>query len=187
MTKMKIKRISLLLLISTVGLFQTGCFGVTSHFKSIRESVAQRVDKDYVKRFEFGIGRSMMSVAGLFIRVAEKNNDESENVDDLFAQIDLIEFSIFEKRDHSRNSPEVKVLDDLIYKLENNHYEYFVKFKDGNELGIVFLRESKDSYDRLLLVTFADENMVIAEMRGNLEGMIDWALKKRTMEVASNN
>lgn len=189
MTTIKLKKIGILLLLTVVGLSQTGCFGVSSHFKSVRNSIAKNVDNDYVQRFEFSVGRSLMSFAGLFIRIAENVNEEGEKIrpDELLAEIDRVEMSIFEKRDHRPSLPESSTLDDVTWYLEDEGYEYFVRFRDRDEMGMVFLREHNDNYDRLLLITFADENLVIVEMRGDLGGMIDWVLKKKNrMEMASN-
>ena len=181
-TLKKSNRYLLIAVLIAAGLLQTGCIGVSNEFRNTRRYIVSQLDVRYFQVFEFSIGRSLMSVASLFVKMS----DNKEKVDELLDQINRVQISNYEKRDHRSYIPSSEEMQNLVNKIKELDYDYFVKVRERDNMTLVFLKNSEiQFYDKMLMVIFEEENFVIVELDGNLERMVDFMLKKANKELTN--
>ena len=89
---MKFKRLLSILLLLTVSISLTGCFGVRRSFKNMRTYVFENTNIEYEKQIEFRVGAGGLMLAGMFVKLA----DTDEPIDKLLGQISDVQIGIYE-------------------------------------------------------------------------------------------
>ncbi len=170
-----------LVILSSVFLF-SGCFGVNTEFRSIRNSLLQNNKEDFDRTFELSIGQAGMLLAGMFIRMA----DESEhNIDQMLAQVSRVQIGVYELEDPAdrQNVNCREMLTSVETQMKNEGWHYIVKTRDNNEIAAVFIRDNiLDEFSEMFVVAFSNKELVLVHLNGDLDNLIQIAIREHGLK-----
>lgn len=181
MNQRKNKSVIFLVILSSVFLF-SGCFGVNTEFRSIRNSLLQNNKSDFDRTFELSVGQAGMLLASMIIRMA----DESEySVDELLAQVSRVQIGVYELEDHvdfaDINCKEM--LGSIDAQMKNEGWHYIVKTRDHGEIAAVFIRDNiLDEFSEMFVVAFSGEELVLVQLNGDLDNLIQIAIREHGLK-----
>lgn len=162
----------------------SGCIGINSDFRNIRNSILELSGNRFHKEIEFSVGAFGLMVAGNFVKL----NNSDENIDDMLDQITRVQIGIYERKSLKADN----ILNHLrevsnMMKLEG--WKYLVRSTEGNEMSAVFLRAKDNGHiNRMFVVALTGDELILTEVSGNLEKLIELAIKDRglTFDIVNN-
>jgi hypothetical protein len=176
----------LLIIIMLASLVLTGCIGVNGGFRNIRNHILNNMSANYEKEIEFSVGSGGIFLASMFIGFA----DIEENVDDMLRQISSVQIGIYKNESGEVIKNDFSVLKSLSDKMEEKGWTFIVRSIDNDELAAVFVNNnSEDELTQVFVVALHDEELVLAEIHGDLGDLIDIAIREHGLnfEIAENH
>jgi hypothetical protein len=179
--KMIQKNRTLILTLITVGFLFTGCISVNRDFKRIRTNIFENSNVNITNKFELGIGKSAISLVSLFVtfKTSEKEIDPGEYI----SQLNSVQIGQYKLgRKISDIAVSVKNITDYM-KTEGWHY--IVKHSSKKEITMIFLRDNMDNSELndLFIINLQDNVLVLVDLNGELNHLIDIALRDRSLNV----
>lgn len=179
---MKNKRILTVILLGVMLVTLSGCIGVNRNFKHVRSHVLSGVNGNFKKETEFRIGKGLITLAGLFVSFAE--NETDVDIRGIIHNLDRVQIGIYknyggERLDFSRDG-----LISLCNIMEERDMYYIVRTIDDDQLTGVFLRDNDmDEIRDMYVVHFDQRELVIVEIKGDLDDIIAIALQEANHNI----
>ena len=171
---MKLKKLGVTVLLVFIGISFSGCIGVNSDFGSIRNSLLKNMNGRFERDIEFSVGALGIKIAESFVKFA----DTEEDVDEMLNQVSHVQIGVYSRKDFDDFHPSMLELKQLGRELQKDGWQYIVKNINDDEITTVFLNKNNDGQlNRLLVVNYSDDELVLAELTGNLEKLIQHAIK----------
>ncbi|MCO6474648.1 MAG: DUF4252 domain-containing protein [Melioribacteraceae bacterium] len=180
---MKAKSLVVLLLAALFMMNFSGCIGVNGNFKRVRDNILVNIDGRADRVVEFALGPSGMMFASLITSFAA----DEEYVDDLMRQVTKIQVGVYERKDFSE--PNYMMLKDLSDEMNDQGWNYLVRSYDHGNLAAVFTQsDDLDNIHSLFIVVLERDEMVMVELKGNLDRMIEIAVRENGLkfDIAGN-
>jgi len=177
MNSNKIKFVMSLLL---VALLFTGCIGVDRGFRSIRDYVLDPANNQFEKEFEFSFGSVSITMAELVLNFA----DVDEPVDEILSEIHNIQVGIYNNTSDVKIKPGFEEAKFLTNKMKNAGWDCIVRSVDRNEMTAVFVKAHDDELNRLFVISVNKDEVVLAEVLGNLHKVIEIAIREKGLDFA---
>ena len=179
---MNLRRIKLLTGILLVAFLFTGCIRVDRGFRSIRDYVLDSSNNQFEKEFEFSLGFVTISMAELVLNFT----DIDEPVDEILSEISSIQVGIYKNNSDSRIEPSFKEVRFLTNKMQHAGWDCIVRSVNKTEMTTIFIKGNSDELNQLFVITANNEEVVIAEILGNLHKVIEIAIRERGFDFALN-
>lgn len=176
---MKKNRLAIVLISLSSIFFLTGCFGVNGEFKGIRNSVIGSLNGNFHKDIEFSVGSAGLSLAGLFVSFG----DTDEPVEEMLDKVKKVQIGIYKYHCDNFETNSFTDLKQLNDDLKDDDWECIVRNRDYNELSSVYVQTDDDSINRLLVISLSNDELVIAEIRGRLEQLVEIAIREHGFEI----
>lgn len=178
------RKLLLLIVIAAIALNLSGCIGVNSEFRKIRNHVFEKMNLDYSKKFEFSVGAAGLALAGTFVSFA----DTDEPVGEIISNISRVQIGIYDRRDINLFSADAEDLNDFVNAMEEQGWQYIVKSLQHDGLTAVFVDgDAEYEINEIFVVAVEDDEMVLAEVHGNLEGVVEAAIRGRGLNFNTSN
>jgi len=181
---MKLKRSLSILLLLTVSISLTGCFGVRRSFKKMRAYVFENTNIEYKKQIEFGVGAGGLMLAGMFVKLA----DTDEPIDKLLGQISDVQIGIYDNEKNVEFNADYKSLKNITNIMERAGWEFIVRTVNRHELTAVFVKQKDERINQLYIIAVTNEEMVLVEIHGNIDELVAIAIREKGLkfDVVSN-
>ncbi|MCK5086623.1 MAG: DUF4252 domain-containing protein [Melioribacteraceae bacterium] len=181
---MKFKRLLSILLLLTVSISLTGCFGVRRSFKNMRTYVFENTNIEYEKQIEFRVGAGGLMLAGMFVKLA----DTDEPIDKLLGQISDVQIGIYENEKNVEFNADYKSLKNITNIMERAGWEFIVRSVNRDELTAVFVKQNNERINQLYIIAVTNEEMVLVEVHGNIDELVAIAIREKGLkfDVVSN-
>jgi hypothetical protein len=161
----------------------TGCFGVNRDFKEIRDNVIDIVGSRVKKNIEFGVGAAGLALAGSFIRFAEEDDLPA----DIISYLDAVQIGVYENYFPSPNK-KMREFRDFCNKMSDLGWQFIVRSIDEENMSLVFVKNDLgDGINELLVITNDNNELVIATMEGELEEIVEVAIRNKEFGVVMVN
>jgi len=171
---MKLKKLGVIGLLVFIGISVSGCIEVNSDFGNIRNSLLKNMNGRFERDIEFSVGSLGIKIAKSFVKFA----DTEEDIDGMLNQVSHVQIGVYSIKEHNRFQPSMLGLKQLCMELQKDGWQYIVKNINDDEITTVFLNRNNDGQlNRLLVVNYSDDELVLAELTGNLEKLIQHAIK----------
>ncbi len=176
------KRNKLLLIISIIFILLSfsGCVGITGEFGELRNKIIERFGDNYESEFQISFGSVEVTISSWFIDFAA-NEDK---VDEMIREIDNVQFGVYQKIKNSGTSPTYKSLISIENEMKSNGWKPIVRSVDNGELNAVFVRSNpKEILNRIYVISYSDEELVLIEVEGDLKKVISYAIEKKEFDI----
>lgn len=161
----------------------SGCIGVNSGFRSIRNHLLDNMSEGYEREIEFSVGAGGIYLASLFVSFSE----EDESVDDLLRQITSVQIGIYKNETGQKAKNDFTILKSLSNKMEEKGWTYIVRSIDDDEMVAVFVNNDiSDELTQVFVVALEDKELILAEVHGDLGGLIEIAIREHGLNFALN-
>lgn len=162
------------LLLALTGTFVFGCASVDGNFCRMRDLVVQSTGaREVVTEFQIGLGPGLLWLGGTVARLASGDDE----VAGLLLDIHAVQVGVY--RLHGETSHVRALPTDLVRRLAKRGYEPIVTVSGKREATLVFARMRKERLQALVVVALDGEELVLAEVRGRLERVVQEAVRSR--------
>lgn len=178
------KVINLLIATLAASVLLSGCIAVDGYFKNVRNKVFSSVNGDFQKEMEFSFGAAAITLTS----VAVSFSDAPEMTDDMLRKIDRIQIGIYKNRDWRNFKPNFNSLREITADLRDDGYEFIVRSVGRDEMVAVMVKTSSERLKEMFVVAVNDEEMVMTQIFGDLDELIEIALRSEGfgVELAKN-
>ena len=177
---MNSKKIKFVMSILLVALLFTGCIGVDRGFRSIRDYVLDPSNNNFEKEFEFSFGSVSVTMAELVLNFA----DVEEPVEEILSEISNVQVGIYKNNSDVIIEPSLEEAKFLTTKMKKAGWDCIVRSVDRNEMTAVFVKAHDDELNRLFVISVNDDEVVLAEVLGNLHKVIEIAIREKGLDFA---
>ena len=175
---MKTNKVKIILRLLAASLLLTGCFSVDGYFKKMRNTVLNGIDGDYKREIEFGIGAAGLALSSYAVSFSDAN----DYADDMIRKIDRVQVGIYKTRDYEK--PKFSTLKAVTSDLKDEGYEFIVRSVDHDEMTAVMVKNEHDNrLKEMFIVTLNDEELVLVQVFGDLDKLIEIALRENGLNV----
>ncbi|GJQ63054.1 MAG: hypothetical protein SCALA702_21070 [Melioribacteraceae bacterium] len=179
---MKNKKYLTVILLGVMLVTLSGCIGVNRNFKQVRSHVLSNVEGSFKKEAEFRVGKGLITLAGMFVSFAE--NETEVDVKGILRNLDRVQVGIYKNRNSERIDFSRAGLVSLCEIMEDRGMYYIVRSIDNDELTGVFLHDNDtDEIRDMYVVHFDQRELVIVEIKGDLDDIIAIALQEANHRI----
>lgn len=176
---MKTNKYLMGLLIALLLIGSTGCLGVNSEFRALRNEVRDAMNCRLKKETEIRVGSFLLGMARTFVSFAE----EDEMAEEVLRQVDAVQVGVYKNRSRSFD-PDYKALNRIQYNLEDYGWSPIVSRREHDEYTLILSKEDDDNYiHKMLVINFDHRELVIAEVKGDLEELAEYAIEHEGLDV----
>ena len=177
------KNIKSILVIFFLSIFFTGCIGVNSDFKDIRNNVIDLVGHKVKKKIEIGIGAAGLALAGSFVRFAEEDDLPA----DIISYLSSVQVGIYENFYYHENNT-AREFSNFCSKISDLGWQYIVRSYEKENFTLVFVKNDLiEGINEMLVITNNDSELVIATMEGELEEIVAVAIRNKDFGIVMVN
>ena len=180
---MIINRMKIIFSILLLSITATGCIGVDRSFRGMRNYVLEFSENEYKKEIEFSVGFVTIGMAGLVVSAS----DIEEPIDELLSEISNVQIGVYNNNSDNRIKPNFKEAKFLTKKMERAGWNCIVRSVNRDEMVLLFVKTNNDEINQLFVITVNDDEVVLAEVLGNLHKIIEIAIRERGFDLASAN
>ncbi len=168
------KRSILLLLLC--GIFASlfiGCL-TTNEFNYIERSIKKEISPAKVKtKFKFAFGPISLSTARSIVNFTKDGEEASKYL----KEIQRVQVGVYEVHEAERAS-QLRIPRKVEQKLEKLGWEIFIRIKEKDEHVNLFYKQISKHVSGLYMIVLEADEMVIVEVLGNLEQIIEQAIQE---------
>ncbi|MBU0475609.1 MAG: DUF4252 domain-containing protein [Bacteroidetes bacterium] len=177
---MKQKKIKFVIEFLLIALLFTGCIGVDRSFRSIRNYVLESSGGKFEKEFEFSLGSITIGMAEIVVNMA----DTDEPIEEILSEIDNVQVGVYNNISGTKIKSNLEELKFLTNKMKNAGWDCIVRSLNKNEMTAVFVRFYEDKLNQLFVISLNNNEMVIVEILGNLNKVIEIAIREKGLDFA---
>lgn len=174
------KKIKFIMGILLVALLSTGCIGVDRGFRSIRDYVLDSSNNQFEKEFEFSFGSVSITMAELVMNFA----DVEEPIDEILSEISSVQVGVYNNNSEAKIKPSFEEAKFLTNKMKKAGWDCIVRSVDRNEMVTIFVKAHGDELNQLYVISVNNDEVVLAEVLGNLHKVIEIAIRERGFDFA---
>ena len=177
---MKTKSITIIISVSLLLIFLTGCIGVNKKFSEVKDKIMGELGNDYKTEFQFSVGSSAITISSWFVDLAA----EQDYIDDMMREISSVQVGVYYKVEGSDAKANFGTLQSIDEEMNNNGWKYIVRSIDNKELTAIYLSDDPEEIlNKMYVINLSDEKLVIVEINGDLKKVISYAIEERNFHV----
>lgn len=173
------KAIKLIIVTLAASFLLSGCIAVDGYFKGVRNKVFSSVDGDFQKEVEFSFGAAAITLSS----VAVSFSDAPEFTDDVLRKIDRVQIGVYRNMDWNNFNPNFNSLKEMTTGLRDDGYEFIVRSVQRDEMMAVMVKTNSDRLKEMFVIAVNHEEMVMTQIFGDLDEMIEIVLKQEGLNV----
>ncbi len=175
---MKTRHFIIPIVIGLSALIFTGCFGVDGDFIKVKSLVMNSVDGDFKKDVEFSVGSVGMSFARLVVSI--DNDDEDAKM--ILRNISGAQIGVYKKNHYTNTVFNFSSFKDLDRKMRDEDWQSIVKHVEGDQLTGVYIKYEDDEINEAYVINIDDGDLTIVRVEGDLENLIEYAIKEKGLK-----
>lgn len=169
-----------LLLLVVLSVFLTGCLDVTSDFRALRNDVRDAVNCRLKKDTEIRVGSGLIGLAQTFISFSDDTDAEEAN--EILDEISSVQVGIYKNKSRDFN-PDRNALQAIEKRLADRDWNPIVKRNERDEYCLIMVQEDDGRYEKMLVIEFNENELVICEVKGNLEKIVEKAIEDEDINI----
>ncbi len=162
----------------------SGCIGVNRDFQKIRANILDSVDDEFQKDVEFAVGPGLIYFAGLFVRFAE---EEDENIEEIFDNVSNVQVGVYNRSNYGSGEINLSYLKNVDSFLQSDGWEFLVKARDRDEISSVYVKAEGEDLNSIFVIALSDDELVLAEISGDLDKLIEVIIREEGLHLASSD
>ena len=168
-------KIILLLMISALIVVMSGCIP-SRDFEFIEDAIRSDLHSDlHLKtNFKFAFGPVSISTIRMFVDLADADNEAEMYL----KEIKKVQVGVYEVRRYRNSTGRVHIQLKVRNEVEELGWELFVNAREREEHVNLYYKQLNKYIGSMYIIVFEDEELVILEVRGNLENMIEKAIQQ---------
>lgn len=167
------KKLKLILLLSGILIFCSACL-TSSEFNHIEQAIIKEIHPAKVKtNFKFSFGPISLSTAETFVSFTDEGREASKYLH----EISKVQVGIYEIEKTSRPF-QLKIPHRVEKELNELGWEIFIRAKEKDEHVNLFYKQVNEHIGSLYVIVLEKDEMVIVEVRGRLDKLIEEAIQK---------
>lgn len=178
----RINRLIILPLSAVVILGLTGCFGVNSKFKKVRDVVLDHHQLSYKVETEFGVGGFWLSIARRIVAMSDDPDAREAKVFlDSISSVQVGSYRLEESLVKSGKA-DYESVNSFIGYMNGQSYDSLVRnyYSDGFSLILVGWGNSSSRKVReVLIVNLTESELSIVQVRGDIDEMVEFIARER--------
>ena len=177
---MKTKSITIIISVSLLLIFLTGCIGVNKKFSEVKDKIMGELGNDYKTEFQFSVGSETITISSWFIDLTA----DEEYIDEMMREISSVQVGVYNKVEGSDAKANFGTLQSIDEEMHNKEWKYIVRSIDNEELTAIYLsNDPGEILNKMYIINLSDEELVIIEVTGNLKKVISYAIEERNIHV----
>ena len=154
----------------------TGCFAVDGNFINLRNKVLYSVNEDLDRDVEFAVGAAGIRMGSLVVSFSESE----PYVDDMIRKLDRVQIGVYNRHHQGKLSINYGELKRITSELRDDDYEFIVRTYDQDGMTAVMVKkDSEYELNEMFIIAFSDDQLVLAQFFGDLDGLIEIALREQ--------
>ncbi len=153
----------------------SGCINVNRNFKEMSTKLINKFGNDYHREVELSAGPFVINLASWVVNF----NQDDEIVDDLMRQFSNVQVGVYtmtKDRKKEKNAMMEKINDEM----QVRGWRYIVRSYGDDELTAVYLSNDPEMFfKKMFIITHDSEQLVLVEVEGNLDKLIQLAIRDR--------
>jgi len=166
-----------------ITLLFSGCIGVDRSFRGMRDYILEYSKNQFEKEFEFSLGNISIGMAEIALNFAETD----EPIDEILSEIDNVQVGIYNNLSNYQINVNIEELKFITNKMENAGWNCIVKTLNNDEITAIFVRFSEDELNQLFVISVNKSELVLVEVLGNLNKVIEVAIREKGFNFAMNH
>jgi len=168
-----------ILLLTLIPLLLNGCIDVNEEFSSVRDLVIMNIGNDYKSEFQYSIGSVGITVSSWVIDTAEDTELPSEILDD----VSSVQIGVYKKL-KGVASYNISTLNEIESSMQKRGWKSILRSSTSNELTGIYVRKNqREILDRLFVINFDHDELVLIEVEGNLKEAISTVIREKGMKI----
>ncbi len=177
---MKTKSITIIISVSLLLIFLTGCIGVNKKFSEVKDKIMGELGNDYKTEFQFSVGSETITISSWFIDLTA----DEEYIDEMMREISSVQVGVYNKVEGSDAKANFGTLQSIDEEMHNKEWKYIVRSIDNEELTAIYLsNDPGEILNKMYIINLSDEELVIIEVNGDLKKVISYAIEERNFHV----
>ena len=181
---MKKNRFAVISIILVLSVILTGCFDVNRDFKRLSRDVCDAMNCRLKKDTEFGAGSGLIGLAQTFISFSDDTDAEEAN--EILDEINSVQVGIYKNRSRDFD-PDYNQLQEIEELLKDNNWESLIRKNGNDEFTLIMVLPEDESYEKMLVVEFDHRELIICEISGDLEKIIEKIQENEELCIEINN
>lgn len=153
----------------------SGCIGVNQNFREISSKLINKFGNDYHRETEVSVGPLLINFASWVVNFSQDN----EIIDDLMRQVSNVQVGVYTMT-KDRKSKKNAVMEKLNNEMESRGWKYIVRSYRNDELtGVYVSSNPKLFFKKMFIITHDSEQLVLVEIEGKLDRLIELAVRDK--------
>ena len=170
-------------LLASVLLF-AGCFDVGSNFLDVRDRVLDSAGADFSCDAEFSVDAPELSLAYLFVK--SSHHKDHRYAGEIIKHLNRVEVGVYKNRNHTLKA-DFSMLRKIDECLSADGWQYIVRNIEPKEISAIYVnRDSDKMMKELWVVSINSKELVLVKVRGDLDYVIQTALKEKGLDLKFN-
>ncbi|MBC7186494.1 MAG: DUF4252 domain-containing protein [Calditrichaeota bacterium] len=165
------------LLLPLAALLVAGCADVDWNFRHVRDTVLRSSGAREVRTvFQLSLGPGSLWLTGAIAHLASSGDEAAA----LLLDIRSVQVGIYQLRDCGEQAGAIKSVE---RSLTRRGYEPIVKVRGRKEATMVLAHLRKERLDALFVIAMDGDELVLVEVRGRLERVMEEAVRSRGLHA----
>lgn len=170
----KIKRTIYFCSIIVVAATLSGCFSLVNSSPNARKILSKLKPNNVDHVCSINLGRGSM----FCVRALASFAEEDEEAVEVLKYINKIDLNIYEVKSVENNEVALS-FKEISAQYAKEGWELFMRVRDGKDNVLMFYKQSGNNISSLSIVALSDDELVIAEIKGNMQQLIASALRDK--------
>jgi hypothetical protein len=156
-----------------------GCFGVNGDFKDLRNEIFKTLNAEEVdKEFEYSASNFEVYLASKIASMSDRMIEAEIALE----KISNVQIGVYNVRENELPSP--NIIFHLDKKMREKGWSNLIKSCNHKEGCFVYINlENKDRIKNAFLLNIDSEEIVIIEIHGKLDNLVEQIIKKRGIRI----
>jgi Domain of unknown function (DUF4252) len=163
------------LLFIVILFISSGCINANKNFKETSTKLISKFGNDYHREVELSAGPFMINLASWVVNFSQ----DDEVIDDLMRQVSNVQVGVYTlTKDGGKEK--MSIMEKINNEMGARGWQYIVRSYGNDELTAVYVSKNPDMFFRkMFIITHDSEQLVLVEVEGNLDRLIELAIKDK--------
>ncbi len=161
----------------------SGCVDVDGNFENVKETVLAGLKENVEKQMEFSVGGLTLSLAGAFL--SDEDEDEAQ-AQEMLSNVSNVQVGIYNRLECRRT--DFNFINKTAKRISSFGLIPIVKARNGEEAMLMFVNNVRErgEIEKILVVAINPDEIVIAQVDGNIGNLIETAVKDKGFNIGNN-
>ena len=167
----------LLLLLGITIIWSSGC--TTNEFNDVQHAIEKQIQPAKTKtHLKLNLGPVLLFPVKTIVNLIDTEDEASPYLDEIMK----VQVGVYKIK--KTNQPaELKIPDTVKKVLLESGWEIFIRVREKNEMVECYYKQKSEDIIGIYTIVLDDDNLIIAEVRGRLDRIIEKAVQERGLHL----